>query len=144
MRSRTRMIAVAAVAATALTAGGTAAAMASTAGAAPGAHAKTVSATVTKKPGPPAKPRPPSEQQGHDALVAAMAGQLHVSPARVAAALAPLFAAGRADSSSPAFAAAARMLGVSPQRLNAALVQAKESLGRGAPPPASGSGKSRS
>jgi hypothetical protein len=76
--------------------------------------------------------------------VAAVAVQLHVSPARVAAALAPLFAAGTADLASPAFATAARSLGVSPQRLNAALVQAKESLGRGAPPSASGGAKSKS
>jgi 2-hydroxychromene-2-carboxylate isomerase len=71
------------------------------------------------------------ERPGHDAMVAAVAGALHVSTARVSAALQPLFAAGHADTSSPAFAAAARALGVSAQQLNAALVHAKQSLAQG-------------
>jgi len=60
--------------------------------------------------------------------VAAVARTLHVSAARVSAALRPLFAAGHADTSSPAFAAAARSLGVSAQQLAAALAHAKQSL----------------
>lgn len=62
------------------------------------------------------------------ALAAAVARELHVSTARVSAALRPLFEAGRADPSSQAFAAAARSLGVSVQQLNTALVNAKMSL----------------
>jgi plasmid maintenance system antidote protein VapI len=61
-------------------------------------------------------------------MTAAVAQALHVSTARVNAALRPLFAAGRADSSSPVVAAAARSLGVSTQQLYAALVHAKESV----------------
>ena len=68
---------------------------------------------------------------GNDALTAAVARELHVSTARVNAALRPLFAAGRADSSSPVFAAAARSLGVSTQQLSAALAHAKQSLAGG-------------
>jgi hypothetical protein len=56
---------------------------------------------------------------------------LQVSTARVSAALRPLFAAGQADTSSPAFAAAARSLGVSSQQLSAALAGAKQSLAVG-------------
>ncbi len=123
MRNRTRVIAAAAAVTAALAAGSTAAAVASTAGARPGVHAKTVSAA--KKPGA------PSEKQGHDAIVAAVARTLHASTAQVSAALQPLFAAGRADSSSPTLAAAARSLGVSPQQLSAALVAAKQSLAGG-------------
>ena len=115
MRNRTRMIAAAAAVAAALAAGSTAA-VASSAGGKPGVPAKTTSA---------------SEKPGHDAMVAAVAGELHVSTARVSAALAPLFAAGHADTSSPAFAAAARALGVSTGQLNAALVHAKQSLAAG-------------
>jgi hypothetical protein len=77
---------------------------------------------------------PPSgttAQPGNQALAAAVARELHVSAARVNAALRPLLAAGRADPSSPAFAAAARSLGVSTQRLTAALVSAKQSLAGG-------------
>ena len=81
MRNRTRMIAAAAAVTAALAAGSTAA-VASGTGAKPGAPAKTVSA---------------SEKPGHDAMVAAVAGELHVSTARVSAALQPLFAAGHAD-----------------------------------------------
>ena len=62
------------------------------------------------------------------AEVAAVAAELHVSTARVSAALQPLFAAGHADPSSPAFAAAARSLGVSSQQLSTALMHAKQSL----------------
>jgi hypothetical protein len=123
MHNRTRVIAAAAAVTAALAAGSTAAAVASTAGARPDAHAKTVSAT--KKPGG------PSEKQGHDAIVAAVARALHASTAQVSTALQPLFAAGRADSSSPTFAAAARSLGVSPQQLSAALAAAKQSLAGG-------------
>jgi hypothetical protein len=113
MRSRTRMIAAAAaVVAVALAAGSTAA-VASSAGGKPGVPAKTTSA---------------SEKQGHDAMVAAVARELHVSAARVGAVLEPLFAAGHADTSSPAFAAAAGALGVSAEQLNTALVHAKQSL----------------
>ena len=67
-------------------------------------------------------------QLGIPMTVAVVARDLHLSPARVAAALAPLFAAGHADPDSPAFAAAARALGVSTQQLNTALVHAKQSL----------------
>jgi hypothetical protein len=45
--------------------------------------------------------------------------------------LQPLFAAGHADTSSPAFAAAARSLGVSTQQLFTALMHAKQSLAQG-------------
>jgi hypothetical protein len=115
MRNRTRMIAAAAAVSAALAAGSTAA-VASGTGAKPGAPAQTVSA---------------SEKPGHDAMVAAVAGELHVSTTRVSAALQPLFAAGHADTSSPAFAAAARSLGVSTEQLNAALAHAKQSLAQG-------------
>jgi hypothetical protein len=110
MRNRTRMIAAAAVTA-ALAAGSTVAVAA--AGGKPGVPAKTTSA---------------SEKPGHDAMVAAVAAELHVSTARVSAALQPLFAAGHADTSSPAFAAAARALGVSTGQLQTALAHAKQSL----------------
>jgi hypothetical protein len=109
------MIAAAAAVAAALAAGSSAA-VASATGAKPGAPAKTMSA---------------SEKPGHDAMVAAVARALHVSAARVSAALQPLFAAGQADTSSPAFAAAARSLGVSTQQLSTALAQAKQSLAQG-------------
>jgi hypothetical protein len=115
MRNRTRMIAAAAAVTAALAAGSTAAVAAATGG----------------KPGAPAKTMSASEKPGHDAIVAAVAGELHVSAARVSAALQPLFAAGHADTSSPAFAAAARSLGVSTQQLSAALAHAKQSLAGG-------------
>ena len=130
MRNRTRMIAAAAAVTAALAAGG-GAAIASTTGAKPGAPARTVSAS--EKPGG-AKSvgsRSAEERQGHDAITAAAAQELHVSTARVNAALQPLFAAGRADTSSPVFAAAARSLGVSTQQLSAALAHAKQSLAGG-------------
>jgi len=57
-----------------------------------------------------------------------VARELHVSTARVSAALQPLFAAGHADTSSPAFAAAARALGVTTGQLQTALAHAKQSL----------------
>jgi hypothetical protein len=60
-----------------------------------------------------------------------VAQELHVSTARVSAALQPLFAAGRADTSSPVFSAAARSLGASTQQLSAALAHAKQSLAGG-------------
>src|SRR5438445_6934615 len=112
MRNRTMMIAAAAAVAAALAAGSTAA----------------VASSASGKPGAPAKTTSASEKPGHDAMVAAVAGELHVSTARVSAALQPLFAAGHADTSSPAFAAAARSLGVSNQQLFTALLPAKHSL----------------
>jgi hypothetical protein len=115
MRNRTRMIAAAAAVTAALAAGSTAAVAAATGG----------------KPGAPAKSTSASEKPGHDAMVAVVARELHVSTARVSAALQPLFAAGHADTSSPAFAAAARSLGVSTQQLSAALAHAKQSLAGG-------------
>jgi hypothetical protein len=72
----------------------------------------------------------PSEQQGHEALAMAVARELHISMAKVNAALQPLFAAGHADPSSAVFTAAARALGVSPGQLEAALISAKESLAK--------------
>lgn len=72
----------------------------------------------------------PSERQGHEALALAVAGELHISMAKVDAALQPLFAAGQADPSSAVFTAAARALGVSPGQLDAALISAKESLAK--------------
>jgi 2-hydroxychromene-2-carboxylate isomerase len=115
MRNRTRMIAAAAAVAAALAAGSTAAVAAATGG----------------KPGAPAKSTSASEKPGHDAMVAAVARELHVSTARVSAALQPLFAAGHAYPSSPAFAAVARSLGVSTQQLSTALMHAKQSLAGG-------------
>jgi len=113
MRNRTKMMAAATAVAAALAAGSTVAAVSATASGTGGKPAKTVAA---------------SEKQGHDAMVAAVAAELHVSTARVAAALQPLFAAGHADTSSPAFAAAARALGVSTGQLDAALRHAKQTL----------------
>jgi hypothetical protein len=72
-----------------------------------------------------------SARTGQDAITAAVARELHVSTARVTAALQPLFAAVNVDSSSPAFAAAARSLGVSVQQLATALEHAKQSLAGG-------------
>ena len=115
MRNRTKMMAAAAAVAAALAAGSTVAAASGTA---------TASGTGAK----PAKTAAASEKQGHDAMVAAVASELNTSTARVAAALQPLFAAGHADTSSPAFAAAARALGVSTDQLNTALVHAKQTL----------------
>jgi hypothetical protein len=107
-------------------------------------HAFAAEKPCGSKPGSPkpACPQPPGSkspasktaasksaaQSGHEALAAAVAGKLHVTAARVNAALQPLFAAGHADPSSPVFAAAARSLGVSTQQLSAALVYAKQSL----------------
>jgi hypothetical protein len=127
MRNRTRLIAAAAAVSAALAAGG-AAAVASTAGAKPGDVAKTVAATEKPRGSRLVGSRSAQERQGHDAIVAAVARQLQVSTARVSAALQPLFAAGRADTSSAAFAAAARSLGVSGQQLAAALAGGKQSL----------------
>jgi hypothetical protein len=72
----------------------------------------------------------PSERAGHEALAMAVARELHVSMAKVNAALQPLFAAGHADPSSAVFTAAARALGVSPGQLDAALISAKESVAK--------------
>jgi hypothetical protein len=60
-----------------------------------------------------------------------VARELHVSVAQASAALQPLFVAGRADPSSPAFAAAAHSLGVSIQQLAGALTHGKQSLAPG-------------
>jgi hypothetical protein len=70
-------------------------------------------------------------QAGNEALAAAVARALHVSTAQVNAALRSLFAAGRADPSSPVFAAAAHALGVSTKQLAAAIASAKQSLAGG-------------
>ena len=112
MRNRARIIAAAAAVTAALAAGSTVAVAAATGG----------------KPSAPAKATSASEKPGHDAIVAAVARNLHVSAAWVSAALQPLFAAGHADTSSPAFAAAARALGVSTNQLDTALMHAKQSL----------------
>ena len=130
MRNRARMTA-AAVAVAAALAAGSGAAVASTTGAKPGAPAKTTSAS--EKPGgsKAVGSRPAEERQGHGAITAAVARELHVSTARVSVALRPLFAAGRAGASSPVLLAAARSLGVSAQQLSAALVHAKLSLAGG-------------
>jgi hypothetical protein len=112
MRNRTTMLAAAAAMTAALAAGSTVA----------------VAAVTGGKPGAPAKTTSASEKPGHDALVAAVARELHVSTARVSTALQPLFAAGRADTSSPVFAAAARALGVSTGQLDTVLMHAKQSL----------------
>jgi hypothetical protein len=106
----------------AVLAAGTAAAVASTTAATPGARAKTTAAVGSKA---------AEEWQGHAAIIAAVARELHVSTARVNAALRPLFAAGRADTSSPVLATAARSLGVSTQQLSHALAHAKQSLAAG-------------
>jgi 2-hydroxychromene-2-carboxylate isomerase len=71
------------------------------------------------------------QRQVQAAMAAAVAQALHVSTARVDAALRPLFAAGRAGSLSPVVAAAARSLGVTSHQLLAALMHAKRSLAAG-------------
>jgi hypothetical protein len=114
----------AAAAVTAALAAGSGAALASASGGKSGTAARTMSAT--------GKPGGPGERQAQNAMTAAVAQALHVSTARVSAALRPLFAAGHADPSSPAFTAAARSLGVSTHQLTAALIHAKESLAPGA------------
>jgi hypothetical protein len=115
MRNRTRIIAAAAAVTAALAVGSTVA----------------VAAVTGGKPGTPATATSPSEKPGHAAIVAAVARELHISTARVSAALQPLFTAGHADTSSPAFAAAARALSVSTQQLQTALAHAKQSLAGG-------------
>jgi hypothetical protein len=70
----------------------------------------------------------PAERAVHTMFVASVARELHVSTARVSAALAPMFAVGQANSSSASFAVAARSLGASVQQLQAAIMQAKQSL----------------
>ena len=67
-------------------------------------------------------------------MAASVASELHLAVARVSAALAPLFAAGRAEPDSPLLQAAARDLGVSAQQLNTALVHAKQSLASASQP----------
>jgi len=118
MRNRTKMMAAATAVAAALAAGSTVAAASGT----------TAASGTGGKPGVPAKAMAASEKPGHDAMVAVVARELNISTARVAAALRPLFAAGHADTSSPAFAAAARALGVSTDQLNTALIHAKQTL----------------
>ena len=130
MRHRTRMIATVAAVSAALAAG-SAAAVASSKGARPGAPAKTVSASENPGGTKAVGSKSAEERQGHAAFAAAVAQALHVSMARVDAALQPLFAAGRADSSSPVVAAAARSLDVSTHQLYAALVHAKQNLAPG-------------
>jgi len=130
MRNRTRVIAAAAAVSAALAVGG-AAAVASTTGAKPGTSAKTVSATEGPRGSRVVGSKSGEERQGHGAIEAAVARELHLSMTEVNAALQPLFAAGQADTSSPVFAAAARSLGVSTQQLAAALAQAKQSLAAG-------------
>ena len=127
MRNRPRMLA-AAVTVTAAVAAGGGAAVASTTDAKPGASAKTMSASARATGSKAVGSKSAEERQGHDAITAAVAEELHVSMARVSAALRPMFVAGRADTSSPVFAAAARSLGVSTRQLSAALVHAKQSL----------------
>jgi 2-hydroxychromene-2-carboxylate isomerase len=90
--------------------------------------AAAIASTTGAKPTAPATAKSAEERQGHAAITAAVAQALHVSAARVSAALQPLFAAGHAEASSPVVAAAARALGVSAQQLDAALVHAKLSL----------------
>jgi hypothetical protein len=74
---------------------------------------------------------PAAMRQAQDAMTAVVARELHVSTARASAALQPFFAAGHADPSSSAFAAAARSLGASTQQLATALMHAKQSLAGG-------------
>ena len=81
MRNRARMIAAVAVTA-ALAAGTTGVAVASTTGAKPGVSAKTVPASAK-----PDGSKSAEERQGHDAITAAVAQELHVSTARVSAAV---------------------------------------------------------
>ena len=130
MRNRTRMIAAAA-AVSAAVAAGSGAALASATGAKPGAHARTMSASEKQGGTKAVGANAAAERQVHDAITAAVFRALHVSASRVSAALRPLFAAGHADTSSPAFAAAARSLGVSTQQLSVALAHAKQSLAAG-------------
>jgi hypothetical protein len=118
MRTRTRMIAAAA-AVSAAVAAGSGVAVAASAGGKPSAPA-TASGTKGGN----------AAQAGQDAMVASVAQSLNLSTSQVSAALAPLFAAGRAETDSPVLRAAARDLGVSPQQLNTALAHAKQSLAR--------------
>jgi hypothetical protein len=125
MRNRTRLITAAAAATAVLAAGGGATVAAAT-GTKPGTAAKTMSAS-----GKPSGSKAAEERQGHHAMAAAVAQELHLSTARVSAALQPLFAAGQADTSSAIFVAAARSLAVSTQQLSTALEHAKQSLAPG-------------
>lgn len=143
MRSRTKVIAAALVTA-ALAAGGAGVAVASTTGTKPGAPAATASGV--KRPGGSGPSGQPADAKAASAkaagaksvaqpvpgpFIAAVAGELHVSTARAGSALGPLLSAGRTDSSSREFAAAASSLSVTPQQLSAALAQAKQSLAGG-------------
>jgi hypothetical protein len=130
MRNRNRMIATAAVVAAVLAAG-SGAAVAATSGGKPGAPAPAVSVSKTPN-GSPApggvKPPGPADNGDQTAFVAAVAAELNLSTAQVSAALQPLFAATSPEDTSSLIAAAASSLGVSPQQLAGALVQAKQSL----------------
>jgi hypothetical protein len=130
MNDRTKMISAVAALGVALAAG-SGVALASGAGAKPSTHAKSVSARSVSASQKPGSSKSVGEQQGHEAIVASVAAQLHVSTASVSAALAPIFAAGHADPSSPTFAAAAHALGVSTRQLAAALTHAKLSMAGG-------------
>jgi hypothetical protein len=73
------------------------------------------------------------EQQATQAMVAALASQLGVSHSAAQRALSQINALSDrngVDPASPAFAAIARSLGVSPTRLAAALDAAKQAAGR--------------
>ncbi len=72
-----------------------------------------------------------AEQPGNDAMTATVAQALHLSTARSARRSRRCSRRAGPDPSSPAFAAAARSLGVSAQQLSAALAQAKQSLAGG-------------
>jgi hypothetical protein len=91
-------------------------------------------AGAKQDPGNGSKAGTAADKAGHDAMAASVASELHVAVARVSAALAPLFAAGRAEPDSPLLHAAARDLGVSAQQLNTALVHAKQSLASASQP----------
>lgn len=119
MISRTKMTAAAAAAAAVIAAGGGVAAAAGTGGP-HRAHAKTPSAAVQAA----------SERQLHHLMSVAVARELNLGAGRVSAALAPIFAVGHADVSSPVLVTAASSLGVSNHHLMAALMHAKFSVGR--------------
>ena len=90
----------------------------------PGAPKATGGKGIVAKPPHSKSPAQPTDA----AFVTAVARALNLSTAQVKAALAPLLAAGSADTASATFAAAAQSLGVSVQQLTDALTQAKQSL----------------
>jgi predicted DNA binding protein len=80
-----------------------------------------------------ARQSPTLERQAEQAMVAALASQLGVSHSAAQRALNELNALSDrngVDPASPAFAAIAHQLGVTPSRLAAALDAAKQALGR--------------